>query len=335
MTHKTRFILKAVVLMTAVITIHACKTAEYHKNSGFIFGTSYNITYLNENDLQKDIDSVLQKVDYSLSPFNKQSLITAINENRDTVVDTYMREVFTLAETINADTHGAFDITVAPLVNAWGFGFKNGKMPTDSDIKEICSHVGFNKVRLTDNHIIKDDTLTMLDCSAIAKGYAVDKVAEMLEDRGSKDYMVEIGGEIICKGMNPQGRQWMVGVIKPEEDSLSTNGELQTRLELTDIAMATSGNYRNFYYKGGRKYAHTIDPMTGYPVQHNILSATVLAPTCAMADAYATSFMVVGLNEAKRILDRHSDMMAYIIYTDEQGAYSVWYSPAMKEHIEK
>ena len=127
----------------------------------------------------------------------------------------------------------------------------------------------------------------------------------------------------------------MVGVIKPEEDSLSTNGELQTRLELTDIAMATSGNYRNFYYKGGRKYAHTIDPMTGYPVQHNILSATVLAPTCAMADAYATSFMVVGLDEAKRILDRHSDMMAYIIYTDEQGAYSVWYSPAMKEHIEK
>ena len=147
--------------------------------------------------------------------------------------------------------------------------------------------------------------------------------------------MVEIGGEIVTKGLNDKDQPWKIGVTKPTDDPLNTNQELQSILQVTDIAMATSGNYRNFYYKGGKKYAHTIDPKTGYPVQHNILSSTVLAKDCATADAYATSFMVLGLDKAKKILEKHPELMVYFIYSDEKGHYQVWYSPSMKDKIEQ
>jgi thiamine biosynthesis lipoprotein len=174
----------------------------------------------------------------------------------------------------------------------------------------------------------------MLDCSAIAKGYGVDVVAQVLKQQGITNYMVEIGGEIITHGISPRRLPWRVGVIKPTDDSLSVHNEYQTILNVTDKAMATSGNYRNFYYKGGKRYAHTIDPHTGYPVQHNILSATVLAGDCATADAYATSFMVMGLEGAQRILERHPELMAYLIYTDKNNEYAVWFSPSLKDKIE-
>ena len=173
----------------------------------------------------------------------------------------------------------------------------------------------------------------MLDCSAIAKGYGCDVVARLLSKKGINDYMIEIGGEIVTKGINQKQQPWRIGVNKPTEDSLNTNQELQTVLNVTDIAMATSGNYRNFYYKNGKKYAHTIDPKTGYPVQHSLLSATVLAKNCATADAYATSFMVMGLEKAKGILRQHSELMAYLIYTNDDGKTEVWYSPSLKEKI--
>ena len=145
--------------------------------------------------------------------------------------------------------------------------------------------------------------------------------------------MIEIGGEVVTKGNSPKRLPWKIGVTKPTDDSLSTNQELQTILNVTDKAMATSGNYRRFYYKGGKKYAHTIDPKTGYPVQHSLLSATVLADRCAIADAYATAFMVMGLDKAKVVLDKHPELMAYFIYTDQKGQLSVWYSPSMKDKI--
>ena len=145
--------------------------------------------------------------------------------------------------------------------------------------------------------------------------------------------MVEIGGEVVTKGVSDKRVPWRIGVTKPTDDTISVNNELQTILNVTNKAMATSGNYRNFYYKGGKKYAHTIDPKTGYPVQHNILSATVLADNCATADAYATSFMVLGMEGTRRILDKHPELMAYLIYTDDKGDYSVWYSPSMKDKI--
>ena len=173
----------------------------------------------------------------------------------------------------------------------------------------------------------------MLDCSAIAKGYGTDVVARFLRKRGVQNFMVEIGGEVVTQGVNPQRVPWRIGVTKPTEDSLSVGHELQTTLNVTDMAMATSGNYRNFYYKGNKRYAHTIDPHTGYPVQHNILSATVLAKSCMVADAYATSFMVMGLDGAQQVLQRHPELMAYLIYDDGHGGLAIWCSPSLKDRI--
>ena len=206
--------------------------------------------------------------------------------------------------------------------------------PNKKVIDDLRKIVGYQKVKLTsDNHIQKQNPRIMLDCSAIAKGYGCDVVARLLSKKGINDYMIEIGGEIVTKGINQKQQPWRIGVNKPTEDSLNTNQELQTVLNVTDIAMATSGNYRNFYYKNGKKYAHTIDPKTGYPVQHSLLSATVLAKNCATADAYATSFMVMGLEKAKEILRQHSELMAYLIYTNDDGKTEVWYSPSLKEKI--
>lgn len=303
----------------------------YQHNKGFIFGTVYNITYQSDKNLEKEIIRELDKVDASLSPFNEKSIISKINRNEEAVVDNYFYDVFNLAMQISEDTNGAFDITVAPIVNAWGFGFKSGSSPTNQYIDSLKQFIGYKKVRINkDKHVVKQDERIMLDCSAIAKGYGSDVVARLFNAKGIKNYMIEIGGEIAASGLSDKRLPWKIGITKPSEDSLGTSNELQTILNITDCAMATSGNYRNFYYKNGKRYAHTIDPRTGYPIQHNILSATVIAKSCAQADAYATSFMVLGLEEAKKILERHPQLLAYLIYTNKDNEYEVWHSPALK-----
>lgn len=330
---KIIFPLVVLAVIVAIGFMLGHKNVPYQHNSGYIFGTSYNITYQCDDDHKADIEKVLADVDASLSPFNDTSIITHVNRNEDVVLDDFFLDVFRLAQKINEDTEGAFDITVAPLVNAWGFGFKNGVNPDEKVIDSLRQVVGFQKVRLEGDKIVKADSRVMLDCSAIAKGYGVDVVANLLRKYGIKNFMVEIGGEVVTSGINPDRLPWRIGVTKPTDDSLSINNELQTVINVTDKAMATSGNYRNFYYKGGRKYAHTIDPKTGYPVQHSILSATVIADDCATADAYATSFMVLGLEKSKKVLERHPEMMVYFIYSDEKGQNQVWFSPALKDKI--
>ena len=284
----------------------------WQHNEGFIFGTVYSITYQYDKDLQADIEAELRMVDAEFSMFNGESTVSRINRG-DSVVErsAMFDEVYALAQQVNADTHGAFDITVAPLVNAWGFGFKHEQLPTAAQVDSLL------QIR------------SQMDFAAIAKGYGCDVVARLLESRGIGNYMVEIGGEVAVSGTSQRDDSWRIGVNKPVEDSLSMSGELQAVLTLSDVCMATSGNYRNFYYKGGRKYAHTIDPRTGYPVQHELLSATVLATDCATADAYATAFMVLGLDSARVVLQRHPDMKAYFIYTGPDGGYAVWHSPGM------
>ncbi len=299
---------------------------QYHRNEGEIFGTFYHITYQYHHDLQDSIQATLQQVDGSLSPFNKSSIITAINNGTSDATDEMFRDVFLLAKQIAAETQGAFDITVAPLVNAWGFGFKNKENVTDTLIARLLSHVGIEKVTLEDNRIVKSDSAVMLDCSAIAKGYGVDAVGRMLESKHIKNYMVEIGGEVRLRGHNPQGSTWNIGIIKPIPDVTGVQSELQQVLHLTDISMATSGNYRNFYEQGNKRYAHTIDPRTGYPVQHSILSSTVLATDCATADAYATAFMVLGLDSARTVLKHHPELKAYFIYSDNDGNNATWHT---------
>ena len=325
----------AFLIIASAIIIRRQRSTPYQHNEGFIFGTTYSITYQYDKDLQKEIEAELNEVDASLSPFNKHSIITAVNNNKPVKLNAKFTEVFSLAEKISKETDGAFDITVAPLVNEWGFGFKKGVEPTKHVIDSLRQIIGYRKVALVDGRIVKKDPRVNLDCSGIAKGYGSDCVANLLRKHGIENFMVEIGGEIVTSGINPDRVPWKIGVTKPVDDPTQQNGELQTVLNVTDKAMATSGNYRNFYYKGGRKYAHTIDPNTGYPVQHNILSSTVLADNCATADAYATAFMVLGLDKAKAVLERHPELMVYFIYSDKNGKNAVWYSPSMRKAIAK
>lgn len=323
------------LIVGTVLIIRQQRSTPYQKSADFIFGTSFHVTYQCDSDLTESIKTELMKVDASLSPFNEESVISAINNNKEVRPDQMFIEVFNLAMGISKDTDGAFDITVAPLVNAWGFGFKNGSQPSKQQVDSLMQIVGYQKVRLTDGIVMKHDPRIMLDCSAIAKGYGTDRVAKLLRSRGVENFMVEIGGEIVTRGVNPDRKPWKIGVTKPTDDSLHVGHELQTILNVTNKAMATSGNYRNFYYKGGKKYAHTIDPKTGYPVQHSILSATVITKSCAVADAYATSFMVMGLKKAQKVLERHPELMAYFIYSDDDGDMAVWFSPSLKDKIEE
>lgn len=322
------------LIMGTILIIGQQRSTPYQHCSGPIFGTSYSVTYQHSEDLQQDILARLKEVDSALSMFNEKSTIAQINSNRPVKPSAMFLDVFNMAQKISEDTDGAFDITVAPLVNLWGFGFKHDETPSQHAVDSLMQLVGYKKVKYDGRHIVKSDPRIMLDCSAIAKGYGADVVARLLDEKGVTNYLVEIGGEVVTRGISDKRVPWKIGVIKPTDDPLQEANELQTVLNITDKAMATSGNYRNFYYKGGKKYAHTINPKTGQPVQHNILSATVLTNRCARADAYATAFMVMGLDKAKEVLERNPDLMAYLIY-DDHGHNKVWYSPSLEEKINK
>lgn len=310
------------LIIGSVIIISENKPS-YRTQQGKIFGTLYTITYEHNEDLQSEIVSAMQSVDNSLSPFNKKSIITHVNNNDSVYADELFTEVFLTAKQIFGESHGAFDPTVAPLVNAWGFGFKKGVEINTATIDSLRMLVGFDNINLNKGHVVKADPRIMLDFSAIAKGYGSDRVARVLDSCGIKNYMVEIGGEVVVKGHNKNGNPWGIGITKPADDSLSVNQELQTVLRLTDCAIATSGNYRNFYYKDGVKYAHTIDPRTGYPVQHSLLSATVIADNCMRADALATAFMVLGVDSAMAYCERHPEIEGYFIVASDSGRYEV------------
>ena len=305
----------ALLVVGTVLIIRQQRSMPYQHDQGTIFGTFYNVTYQSDNNLKAEIEAELRKVDAEFSMFNDTSTVARINRGEQPKRSAMFEEVWQLAETVHKETDGAFDICVAPLVNAWGFGFKHEQMPNRQQVDSL--------LRIRNQY----------DFSAIAKGYGSDVVARLLRSHDVQNFMVEIGGEIVTQGVSDKRLPWKIGVIKPTDDSLSVGGELQTVLNMTDIAMATSGNYRNFYYKGGRKYAHTIDPKTGYPVQHSLLSATVLARSCATADAYATSFMVLGVERAKEVLEKHPELMAYFIFARPDGTNDVWFSPSLQDKI--
>ena len=304
------------------------KETTIHANQGNIFGTYYQIKYEATDDLHEEIKGALLDVDNALSMFNKNSIIRAFNENRDTIANEMFTDVFNLAQEVSEKTDGAFDITVAPLVNAWGFGFKKGSLPDDKDVKEMLKYIGYHTISLVDGKLVKENKNTMLDCSAIAKGYGCDAVARVLDSKDIKNYMIEIGGEVVTKGKNSKGTDWQIAISKPTEDAM----EHQIVIGISDRGMATSGNYRNYREENGKKFAHTIDPRTGYPVQHSLLSATVVADACAKADAYATAFMTAGLEKAKEIC-RENDIEAYFIYADDSGELQTYATDGFKKYI--
>jgi thiamine biosynthesis lipoprotein len=330
---------KFIVLLLVTIAFVSCKQeAKYHFNEGKVFGTFYHIVYQypNEEGFQAEILEKLKEFDYSLSTYNPESVITKVNDNDSTVVlDDYFVTCFQTSEAIAKVTNGAFDWTVAPLVNAWGFGFKNKLEPEVIPVDSLLQVVGYQKVKLENGKVIKDDPRIMFDASAIAKGYGVDVVADFLESKGITNYMVEIGGEIRAMGNSNKKRTWRVGIDKPIDDPTSLSRQIQDVIELENGALATSGNYRQFYVKDGKKYAHTIDPRKGYPVQHSLLSASVIAPDCMTADAYATAFMVLGLEESIKIVSADPKLEAYFIYSDEDGKMQTYISEKLKSKILK
>lgn len=327
------FMAVGLLLLLSIWIIHRNnRPAPYQTDNGLIFGTIYQVSYQYPTSLKGEIEEALHTIDNSLSPFNQHSIITAINRNESMQTDSLFRAVFRRSLEISAETDGAFDITVAPLINAWGFGFKKGIFPDSAQVDSLRQLIGYTRVSLdADGCVQKQDPRLMLNCSAVAKGYAVDVVARLLQAKGIDNLMVDIGGEVVVKGHNPQQRPWRIGINKPVDDSLATNQELQAIVELTEGAIATSGNYRNYYHRNGKKYAHTIDPRTGYPVQHAILSSTVLAPDCMSADAYATAFMVMGLEEAEAFIEAHPELAAYFIYSQPDGSYGSFTSQRMKQ----
>ncbi len=329
---KLLFLVALIIGSVVIVSRHS--NAKYVTDEGKVFGTYYHITYSYSHSIQQEIDKRLAMVDASLSPFNKRSIITAVNQNRDVRVDSMFRYVFNLAHEVSDNTNGAFDITVAPLVNAWGFGFEKKDSVNPNQIRELLQSVGYRKVSLSQSgRVMKQNPDTKLDCSAIAKGYGCDVVAGLFDELGIENYLIEIGGEIVAKGENAKQQKWSIGINRPVDDSLMVENKVAAVLELTDCGLATSGNYRRFYYKNGKRYAHTIDPRTGYPVQHTLLSSTVIAKNCATADAYATAFMVLGIDSAKIMLANHPELEAYFIYSDSKGGYGVWMSQKLSEQM--
>jgi len=309
------------ILLFCLIFSSCKKENAYYKTSGEVFKTHFNIQYKYNRLLDKEIQSCFQKFNLSLNPFNKESIIYKVNNNLPVEVDDWFINVFNKAMEVAEISGGTYDITCAPFVNLWGFGFQKVDQGTDiqNTIDSIKQFVGYKKVRLEGRKIVKDDPRLELDCASIAKGYACDVIAELLESYGITDYIVEIGGEIHAKGKNPFDRCWRVEITKPVDDESGQINERMEVIELCDKSLATSGNYRNYYIKDGKKYAHTINPLTGYPAESSILSASVVCKDCITADAFATVFMTKSLDDAAAIGDSIPNLEYLFIYADNDG----------------
>ena len=289
---------------------------QYYHHQGHIFGTYYNIRYEGSQDLHEAIQQRLKDFDCSLSMFNKESVISRVNRNEPVEVDSLFALMFAEAQQISQLSGGAFDITVAPLVHAWGFGKKTNDPKVKAheiNIDSIKAFVGYHKIQLQDLHVLKADDRITLDASAIAKGYACDVVANLLREQGCENLLVDIGGEVVMQGLNNRGQVWRVGISKPKIDATGMENELQEVIESPQLCMATSGNYLQYYFVDGQRRSHTIDPRSGRPVEHSLLSATVVANSCMRADALATACMVLGANEALQMIEQTTDAACYLI----------------------
>jgi thiamine biosynthesis lipoprotein len=331
-----------IFLAVCILIISSCRQYKqggcYISLEGPTEGTSYHITYESRDSInyQEEIDSLLRQFDLSLSTYEPASIISMINRNEpDVELNDYFIRCFKASEQVFRESGGAFDITVAPVVNAWGFGFTEKANPDSAMIDSLLQYIGMDHIRIENNRIVKDFPGIMLDVNAIAQGYAVDIVSEFLESKSILNWLVEIGGEVRAKGKNPRGVYWRVGIDKPIEGIQISGLQMEAVISLRNRSLATSGNYRRFYIKDGVKYSHTIDPSTGYPVRHNLLSATVVADECIIADAYATAFMVLGVEKTKKMLKNRKDLEAYLIFTDDSGKYTTYSTPGMRRYVSK
>ena len=332
-----RIIVSAILLVIAVVLFVMYKVrqtpqVQYIANEGKVFGTTYHIRYQFAENLQDTIQAAMQEVDNSLSAFNPNSTISKINEGA-TQTDAHFLTVFKKSAEIYRLSEGGFDITVSPLIDAWGFGRNSQPSASPEVIDSILSFVGFGKIHLNGDQLIKDDPRISLNASAIAKGYGCDIVAGLLESKGIENYIVEIGGEVVCKGVNEKGEAWRIGVNTPEDDPAGINKETQAIVS-GDLHLATSGNYRQFYFEDGIRRSHTIDPRTGCPVSNNLLSATVISSDCMTADGLATACMVMGLEASIEVIEELPNTECFLIY-DEDGEHFVKKSSGFNKYIVK
>ncbi|MGB5818296.1 MAG: FAD:protein FMN transferase [Saonia sp.] len=313
--------------MIFLVGLVSCKQTkpEIEKNihRGGALGTTYNITYLSDMklDYQQEIDSVFRVINQSLSTYIPNSDISRINKGDSTVViDRMFREVFELSSAVHNATMGYFDPTVGTLVNAWGFGPEKQIQLDSAKVDSLLDYVGFEKVAITESNTIKkSDPNVYFDFNAVAKGYAIDRLAVLLDQKGIHNYLIEVGGEIVAKGENTISKKpWVVGIDDPQ---IVEGRKTKLLLYLKDNALASSGNYRKFRIDTitGKKYVHTINPKTGFTKNSNVLGTTVIANTCAKADAYATAFMAMDLDDSIKLLVQQNELEAYIIFLDQNG----------------
>ena len=326
-------------LLSFIITITTTTSSFSQLESAFIEGTtqgtSYHINYLDtkHRNLQPEIEKLLVDFDFSVSTYNPYSIITRVNQNdKDVKVDKYFKTCFKKAKEVWKNTNGAFDPTVLPLTNIWGFGPGKKTEIKKSKIDSILEFVGLNLIELKGNKIIKKDPRVSLDFNAFAQGYSVDVVSNFLNKKGIKSYLVEIGGEVYAKGTDIKGKVWTVNLEEPKDNKEAINNTIAIAT-LNNLAISTSGNNRRYFIENGIKYAHHLDPKTGYPAKNNLLSTSIFAKDCITTDANATGILVMGLEKAKVFLQNHPELEAFIIYSDDKGDYKYYKTNGIKNII--
>ncbi len=321
-------------LFIFIFILAACSCTEkkpvFIQFTGFTQGTTYSISYYDKDGVvyKSEVDSILNEIDKSASVYLQNSVISRINNNDTTVVtDKIFTDIFNIAINISMATNGAFDITVKPLVDIWGCSLHNNTIVDSSKIDSIKNFTGYGLVGLKNNKVVKKDPRVKLDFSAIKQGYSVDIISYFLNNKGIDSYLIEIGGNIKAAGKTTNDKLWKVGIEKPVYNK--TQMEVIATTEITDKCLSTSGNYKNFCTEDGACYVHIINPETGYPVTHNTLSVSVFADNCIVADAYATAFMVMGIEKTKEFLKNNDELKVYIAYSDNEGVSKTFTSEGL------
>ena len=325
-----------VLLVVALVMLFVSRDRKrFFTHEGVVWTTEYHITYEADRDLGDSIQLILGNLDMSVSPYNKASLISAINENKTNRIDAHLRRLIDASLIVWRESGGAYDPTVMPLVNAWGFGYKNGTLPSRSQLDSILTFIGLDKVTLLGDSLKKQDPRVMLDFSSIAKGYACDEIGRMLDRNGAANWLVEIGGEVMASGTSSHGKPWRVSVDMPSsENEGNADHESVLTLTLDSGAVATIGNYRKWRVEEGKKLSHIVDPHTGNSQAGTLLSATVIAPDCMHADAWATACMAMGEKEVKKMMERRSDLGVMTISADTvSGSLVVWSNKAFADKV--
>ena len=326
-------------LILFIIVVFGCQqpVPKYIYNDGIIHGAPYHVVYKSPagEDFHAEIDTLLKNLNLIFSTYEKESTISKVNRNEEVELDSVFTKAFKQSVKIAELSGGAFDISCGPLVNAWGFGPEERKMMTPEKIDSLLQITGFQKVKLEEGLVIKENPNMKLNMNAIGDGLFCDRVAQLLEQKKCTDYLVEIGGEVVAKGKNEKGNIWTIGINKPVDENTFVNNEIVAKIQIENKSMATSGNYRNFYIEDGKKYAHTIDPKTGYPVEHSLLSATVLADNCTSADGFATAFMVLGIEKSIELSKTLPGFEVYFIYADSTGNNQVYMSEGFVKFLKE